>query len=146
MSVRQSVTIPATLVGAVRRTANEQHLTMSPVLVALAERWVRAEFSFRAFALMVHRSELTITGHHSDRDWNIVKTCKCNAFAKQMQRSEFDCRARFTMDFVELAGPELRARFGVGRDPSGVAQNCATSQKQLGRVQNQACEWARLAK
>lgn len=42
-SVRQSVTIPATLVGAVRRTAKEQHLTMSRALVVLAERGVRAE-------------------------------------------------------------------------------------------------------
>jgi hypothetical protein len=42
-SVRQSVTIPATLVGAVRRTAKEQRLTMSRALVALAERGVRAE-------------------------------------------------------------------------------------------------------
>ena len=42
-SVRQSVTIPATLVGAVRRTAKERHLTMSRALVALAERGVRAE-------------------------------------------------------------------------------------------------------
>lgn len=42
-SIRQSVTIPATLVGAVRRTAKEQHLTMSRALVALAERGVRAE-------------------------------------------------------------------------------------------------------
>jgi hypothetical protein len=42
-SIRQSVTIPATLIGAVRRTAREQHLTMSRALVALAERGVRAE-------------------------------------------------------------------------------------------------------
>jgi hypothetical protein len=42
-SVRQSVTIPGTLVAAVRRTAKEQHLTMSRALVALAERGVRAE-------------------------------------------------------------------------------------------------------
>jgi len=42
-SVRQSVTIPATLVSAVRRTAKEQHVTMSRALVALAERGVRAE-------------------------------------------------------------------------------------------------------
>lgn len=42
-SVRQSVTIPATLVGAVRRTAKEQHLTISRALIALAERGVRAE-------------------------------------------------------------------------------------------------------
>ncbi len=42
-SVRQSVTIPATLVSAVRRTAKEQHVTMSRALLALAERGVRAE-------------------------------------------------------------------------------------------------------
>ena len=42
-SVRQSVTIPATLVAAVRRTAKTQHVTMSRALVALAERGVRAE-------------------------------------------------------------------------------------------------------
>ena len=42
-SVRQSVTIPATLAGAVRRVAKERHLTMSRALVDLAERGVRAE-------------------------------------------------------------------------------------------------------
>lgn len=42
-AVRQSVTIPATLVPEVRRTAKEQRLTMSRALVALAERGVRAE-------------------------------------------------------------------------------------------------------
>jgi hypothetical protein len=42
-SVRQSVTIPAMLVSEVRRTAKEQHVTMSRALVALAERGVRAE-------------------------------------------------------------------------------------------------------
>jgi hypothetical protein len=42
-SVRQSVTIPASLVSEVRRAAKEQHVTMSRALVALAERGVRAE-------------------------------------------------------------------------------------------------------
>src|SRR5947207_4086738 len=42
-SVRQSVTIPAPLVAAVRRVAKERHLTMSRALVFLAERGVRAE-------------------------------------------------------------------------------------------------------
>jgi hypothetical protein len=42
-SVRQSVTISATLVAEVRRTAEAQHVTMSRALVALAERGVRAE-------------------------------------------------------------------------------------------------------
>ncbi|MBK5293397.1 MAG: hypothetical protein JJE04_17200 [Acidobacteriia bacterium] len=41
--VRQSVTIPASLVAEVRRVAKERHLTMSRALVSLAERGVRAE-------------------------------------------------------------------------------------------------------
>src|SRR5580658_47418 len=42
-SVRQSVTIPATLAVDVRRVAKERHVTMSRALVVLAERGVRAE-------------------------------------------------------------------------------------------------------
>ena len=42
-SVRQSVTIPATLAAHVRRVAKERHVTMSRALVVLAERGVRAE-------------------------------------------------------------------------------------------------------
>ena len=42
-SVRQSVTIPATLAAQVRRVAKERHVTMSRALVVLAERGVRAE-------------------------------------------------------------------------------------------------------
>lgn len=43
---------------------------------------LRAESYFRAYVLTVHRSELTIIGHVSDRDWNNVKACVSNAFAK----------------------------------------------------------------
>ena len=43
---------------------------------------LRAESYFRAYVLTVHRSELTIIGHLSDRDWNNVKVCVGNAFAK----------------------------------------------------------------
>jgi hypothetical protein len=42
-SVRQSVTIPATLAAHVRRVAKERQVTMSRALVVLAERGVRAE-------------------------------------------------------------------------------------------------------
>jgi hypothetical protein len=41
--VRQSVTIPASLVAQVRRVAKERNLTMSRALVSLAERGVRAD-------------------------------------------------------------------------------------------------------
>jgi mRNA interferase MazF len=43
---------------------------------------LRAESHFRAYVLTVHRSELTIIGHLSDRDWNRGKACVDNAFAK----------------------------------------------------------------
>jgi hypothetical protein len=42
-SIRQSVTIPATLVSEVRRVAKKRNLTMSRALVALAERGAQAE-------------------------------------------------------------------------------------------------------
>jgi CopG-like RHH_1 or ribbon-helix-helix domain, RHH_5 len=42
-SVRQSVTLPATLAADVRRVAKERHVTMSRALVVLAERGVRSE-------------------------------------------------------------------------------------------------------
>ena len=42
-SVRQSVTMPATLAADVRRLARERHVTMSRALVVLAERGVCAE-------------------------------------------------------------------------------------------------------
>jgi hypothetical protein len=42
-SVRQSVTIPASLAAVVRRVAKERRVTMSRALVALAERGVCAE-------------------------------------------------------------------------------------------------------
>ena len=37
-SVRQSVTVPATLAADVRRVAKERHVTLSRALVDLAER------------------------------------------------------------------------------------------------------------
>ena len=43
---------------------------------------LRAESHFRAYVLTVNRSELTIIGHLGDRDWNKVKECVGNAFAK----------------------------------------------------------------
>ncbi len=42
-SVRQSVTLPATLAADVRRVAKEKRVTMSRALVILAERGVYAE-------------------------------------------------------------------------------------------------------
>jgi hypothetical protein len=47
-SLRQSVTIPATLASEVRRVAKQNHLTISRALVTLAERGVRAEADAKA--------------------------------------------------------------------------------------------------
>jgi len=47
-SLRQSVTLPATLASEVRRVAKQNHLTMSRALVSLAERGVRAEADAKA--------------------------------------------------------------------------------------------------
>jgi mRNA interferase MazF len=42
---------------------------------------LRAESCFRAYVLTAHRSELTVIGHLSDRDWESVKACVRTAFA-----------------------------------------------------------------
>ena len=60
-SVRQSVTIPATLVAEVRRTARQQHLTLSRALVVLAERGVRAEAEAKAQLALSHSQFVTET-------------------------------------------------------------------------------------
>jgi hypothetical protein len=55
-SVRQSVTIPATLAADVRRVVRERHVTMSRALVILAERGVRAETEAKQQLKATHRS------------------------------------------------------------------------------------------
>ena len=42
---------------------------------------LRAESYFRAYVLTAHRSELTVIGHLSSRDWNQVRICVRAAFA-----------------------------------------------------------------
>jgi hypothetical protein len=55
-SVRQSVTIPATLAADARRLARERHVTMSRALVILAERGVRAEAEAKQQLKAAYRS------------------------------------------------------------------------------------------
>ncbi len=43
---------------------------------------LRAQSYFRTYVLTVHRSELTVIGRLSDRDWNSVRACVGNAFAR----------------------------------------------------------------
>jgi hypothetical protein len=42
---------------------------------------LRAESYFRAYVPTAHRSELTVIGHLSNRDWNQVRACVRAAFA-----------------------------------------------------------------
>jgi hypothetical protein len=43
--------------------------------------WLRAESCFRAYVLTAHRSELSVIGHLSARDWDAVRACVRAAFA-----------------------------------------------------------------
>jgi mRNA interferase MazF len=42
---------------------------------------LRSLSCFRAYVLAIHRSELTVIGHLSDRDWNRVQACIRVAFS-----------------------------------------------------------------
>jgi mRNA interferase MazF len=42
---------------------------------------LRAESCFRAYVLTAHRSELSVIGHLSARDWDAVRACVRAAFA-----------------------------------------------------------------
>ena len=55
--------------------------TTDHVLVDWRSAGLRAESCFRAYVLTAHRSELTVIGHLSARDWDAVRTCVRVAFA-----------------------------------------------------------------
>jgi mRNA interferase MazF len=42
---------------------------------------LRAPSCFRAYVLTMHRSELTVIGHLSDKDWGRVQACVRSAFS-----------------------------------------------------------------
>ena len=42
---------------------------------------LRAESCFRSYVLIAHRSELSVIGHLSVRDWDAVRACVRAAFA-----------------------------------------------------------------
>jgi mRNA interferase MazF len=42
---------------------------------------LRAQSCFRAYVLTAHRSELSVIGHRSVRDWDAVRACVRAAFA-----------------------------------------------------------------
>ena len=52
-----------------------------PSTPRVAHARIRAESCFRAYVLTTHRSELTVIGHLSVRDWESVKARVRTAFA-----------------------------------------------------------------
>jgi mRNA interferase MazF len=72
---------PDALVGILTTKAPKPSTSTDGILVDWKLAGLRAESHFRAYILTMHRSELTVIGHLSDRDWNQVKARVRAAFA-----------------------------------------------------------------
>jgi mRNA interferase MazF len=72
---------PDVLVGILTTKAPRTATSTDCVLLDWQFAGLRAESYFRVYVLTLHRSELTVVGHLSDRDWNEVKACVRTAFA-----------------------------------------------------------------
>ena len=72
---------PDVLVGILTTKAPKSTTSTDCVLMDWQLAGLRAESYFRAYVLTTHRSELTVIGHLSDRDWTRVKSCVRAAFA-----------------------------------------------------------------
>ena len=72
---------PDVLVGILTTKVPKTAASTDCVLHDWQSAGLRAESYFRAYVLTVHRSELTVIGHLSDRDWSQVKACVRAAFA-----------------------------------------------------------------
>ena len=71
---------PDVLVGILTTKLPKTTTSTDCVLMDWQLAGLRAESNFRAYVLTTHRSELTVIGHLSDRDWNQVKACVRAAF------------------------------------------------------------------
>jgi len=72
---------PDVLVGILTTKPPKVITSSDCVLMDWQSAGLRAQSYFRAYVLTAHRSELSVVGHLSDRDWNQVKTCVRTAFA-----------------------------------------------------------------
>ena len=61
------------LVGILTTKAPKPSTSTDFILVDWQFAGLRTESYFRAYVLTMHRSELTVIGHLSERDWNQVK-------------------------------------------------------------------------
>lgn len=72
---------PDVLVGILTTKLPSNAGTTEYILADWRSAGLRAESCFRAYVLTTHRSELTVIGHLSERDWVSVKTRVRAAFA-----------------------------------------------------------------
>lgn len=72
---------PDVLVGILTTRRPRNLASTDYVLTDWQSAGLRAESCFRVFVLTVHRSELTVIGHLSDRDWEQVRARVRAAFA-----------------------------------------------------------------
>ena len=72
---------PDVLVGILTTRQPKPRTSTDCILHDWQAAGLRAESYFRAYVLTMHRSELTIVGHLSERDWTEVKTRVRAAFA-----------------------------------------------------------------
>ena len=72
---------PDVLVGILTTKLPKTITSTDCVLMDWQLAGLRAESYFRVYVLTTHRSELTVIGHLSARDWTRVKACVRAAFA-----------------------------------------------------------------
>jgi mRNA interferase MazF len=73
---------PDVLVGILTTRVPRPPASTDCALLDWREAGLRAESHFRAYVLTIHRSELTIIGHLTARDWSSVRACVGSAFAR----------------------------------------------------------------
>jgi hypothetical protein len=72
---------PNVLVGILTTRPPARITSSDCVLLDWQSAGLRAESYFRAYVLTIHRSDLSVFEHPSDRDWDHVKACVRAAFA-----------------------------------------------------------------
>ena len=72
---------PDVLVGILTTKSSRAFASTDYILQDWQAAGLRAESCFRAFVITVHRSELTVIGRLTVRDWSGVRNCVRKAFA-----------------------------------------------------------------
>lgn len=72
---------PDAVVGILTTKLPKPQGTTDHILLDWRSAGLRAESCFRAYVLTAHRSELTVIGHLSARDWDAIKDRVRAAFA-----------------------------------------------------------------